>query len=660
MAEWLFHKLGPKEPQRESTVGAFFTSDAIGSPIQAIIREGIQNTLDASRDPEIPVKVRIYLSGISGALDKNKTSQYFSSGRIHWESKDSGLGESLPALDGPCPFLVFEDFGTCGLEGDFTLAHFKESGKKNHFYHFFRAEGQSDKEKDNRGSWGVGKHVFLMNSAIRTFLGYTVRETDKESLLMGRTVLKMHSIGKDYYQDGFFAVDEGGSKPFLPIRGNAPLLENFRDDFNLKRGTEPGLSIVVPWPIGYQNECTECGWIALQIIQEYYLPIIMGDLVAEIECHGQLPLMLDSADSIRKVMEMPCNSAINKKNMDDARADRSEIEAWLSLAEYAVCNKETPDFIGRAPNPGPRKNTWRWDKELFDDSELIAIKGKLDKDGIVGIQIPLNLWKKNECRALETFFSLYLLRNETKTSSKTEYIREGIVISRGGQSESLEYYSMLIVENGPLAELLRLSENPSHTEWQHNRVRDLYASGIVQGMQFIKQSVRGLTSLLAGSSKEEDKTLLSNFFSIDFPPDLGEEDPEPKRKRSNMPGDQTVPEPEIPPSQPRAYSIQRTENGFRIIGQRDEWIEGKLIRVVVAYDVNRGDPFRKYSSADFSLSGSTITLDCSDVELISTSRNVMVLRPLIGRFSVIASGFDVNRQVIISAKILAEDENNDD
>ena len=52
---------------------------------------------------------------------------------------------NVPGPGSHCPYLVFDDFGTTGLDGDVTQWH-KVEGTRNGFFTFFRAEGQSDKE----------------------------------------------------------------------------------------------------------------------------------------------------------------------------------------------------------------------------------------------------------------------------------------------------------------------------------------------------------------------------------------------------------------------------------------------------------------------------------------------------------------------------------
>ena len=119
-------------------------------------------------------------------------------------------------------------------------------GQKNCFYYFFRTEGRSGKGEEDRGRWGIGKYVFPRSSRINAFIAVTVRDDDRKRLLMGQAVLKSHTIGKKYFTpDGDYGRPNGDGL-VLPV-GERKFIEEFSEDFKLKRGNESGLSVVVPW-----------------------------------------------------------------------------------------------------------------------------------------------------------------------------------------------------------------------------------------------------------------------------------------------------------------------------------------------------------------------------------------------------------------------------
>ena len=153
---WHFRPLAIGEKTREPIQGEFFSTEAIRNPTEALVREGIQNSLDAGT--ETPIKIRLFLSSGNNAVPASRVAPWLQGAWQHLHATGNGLREP-PSETSSCPFLVFEDFGTRGLQGDVNQA-FDDSGAKNHFFYFFRAEGRSGKSELDRGRWGIGKHRF--------------------------------------------------------------------------------------------------------------------------------------------------------------------------------------------------------------------------------------------------------------------------------------------------------------------------------------------------------------------------------------------------------------------------------------------------------------------------------------------------------------------
>ncbi len=199
---WRFHEQRPTDNVHNPISGEFFSTEAVKDVTEAIVREGVQNTLDARAiradgNREL-AQVRIYLSEQAGALSPARARLWFDSLWPHITAPANGL-RNQPSPDEPCQFLVFEDFGTVGLTGD-PAEHRLTEGVTNHFLNFFRAEGHSDKGGDDRGSWGVGKTVFPRASRIGSFFGFTRRSDDARKLLLGRSILKFHRVGRTAYK----------------------------------------------------------------------------------------------------------------------------------------------------------------------------------------------------------------------------------------------------------------------------------------------------------------------------------------------------------------------------------------------------------------------------------------------------------------------------
>jgi hypothetical protein len=214
-AKWYFNKLRPGDKTREPIQGEFFATDAIRNSVEALIREGNQNTLDAARSRGTePVSVRLYLATGQHGLPATQAAKYFDGAHAHFTAPGNGLRD-VPGSNDPCPFLVFEDFGTTGLQGETTQWH-DIAGAKNSFFYFFRAEGRSGKGQQDRGRLGVGKYVFPRMSRISSFFGLTKRADDNRTLLMGQAVLKSHEVAGGYYSpDGLFG-EEAANGLILP------------------------------------------------------------------------------------------------------------------------------------------------------------------------------------------------------------------------------------------------------------------------------------------------------------------------------------------------------------------------------------------------------------------------------------------------------------
>lgn len=73
----------------ESQVEKFFNSDAVANRANAIVREGIQNSLDAAPDDTV-VRVRITLGAWSADETAQRLPEYTKGFREHFDVEASG------------------------------------------------------------------------------------------------------------------------------------------------------------------------------------------------------------------------------------------------------------------------------------------------------------------------------------------------------------------------------------------------------------------------------------------------------------------------------------------------------------------------------------------------------------------------------------------
>ncbi|MEZ6081632.1 MAG: sigma-70 family RNA polymerase sigma factor [Pirellulaceae bacterium] len=191
-AGWFFQQHDGFQDIDQSSASEAFSGGVIRDLATAIVREGIQNALDAQNGfTDEPVLVKISLGRCSkpAALHNRR---WFEQLFPHLQLPDVG------APNAPRPveqnnYLIFEDFNTKGLVGDYSAPY--RPGQENNFVNFMYHDGITGKADRKLGSRGVGKIVFTMASRIRTIFAYTIRadDTERRPLLIGKNLLRFRN-----------------------------------------------------------------------------------------------------------------------------------------------------------------------------------------------------------------------------------------------------------------------------------------------------------------------------------------------------------------------------------------------------------------------------------------------------------------------------------
>src|SRR6266571_1109307 len=313
--EWSFSKMSRDQMSIDPVLREFFRSAEL---TENLVRESIQNSLDARREGQNHVRVRFAFSSSEKGIPAQAYDEY---ARGLWPHLDTVALNDIPHRDEPMRFLTIEDFGTRGLCGDpKQYDDSEEKGPKNDFFYFWRNYGRSSKRETQLGRWGVGKTVFAVSSRASCFFGLTVREDDKQRLLMGQSVLKTHSIGDERYPPyGFYAKLETDGFP-IPISDH-DRLGDFCSKFGLQRRTESGLSLVIPY---YRSQELTRDNLERAVIQHYFYPILTRHLVVDIEGSGSL---LDDSTILDRV---------GKVAWENAGINSSEMTKLVELAHWAA------------------------------------------------------------------------------------------------------------------------------------------------------------------------------------------------------------------------------------------------------------------------------------------------------------------------------------
>ncbi len=591
------------------------------------------------------MRVRICLSTNQKAAPTEIVQSYLDGLWPHLQARQNGL-QNVPESTVPCPVLIFEDFGTTGLGGDPHQWH-KIEGTKNGFFTFFRAEGQSDKEKGDRGRWGVGKFVFPRSSQISTFWGITIRHEDSKQLLMGRSILKSHAIdGGRYVPDGYFGKqvkDNEDGELIVPF-DEKEVVEKFCQDFGLARGTEPGLSLMVPW---YDSEITQ-NTLLRAVIEDYFFPILGNDLEVSVESsEGKVDFTASTVVSV-----------VERLNGNLA----SGMVPLINLAKWSKSLKPEDILqLSRMPETGAPK----WNPALFPDASAVTLREKYHKGEKISVRVPFPVRPKGQ-PVKWSHFDVVFERDGTEVRERPVYVREGIIVSDIRSPYSRGLRSLVIADDGPLATLLGDSENPAHTQWQRDgsNYKGKY-SYPAENLSFVINSVSEIIRFITEVDKEAHKTILIDVFSLPTEPD----DPDAintkvKKGQGNLPGKKTPPVVNPPPPQPKRFRVEKVQGGFLVQPGDPEAPMPKRLVIRVAYVIRSGNPLNKYDPADFELDKGPIAVEHKGMDLTfgasdKKQGNEIQAQVTDKDFLLKVTGFDENRDLFVKVTVPQEETDGD-
>ncbi|HEY1437858.1 MAG TPA: hypothetical protein VGG82_10205 [Casimicrobiaceae bacterium] len=612
--------------------GEFFSTEALGSLADAVVREAIQNSLDARR-PGTPARVRIAFSGSAAALTGERRERYLDALMRHVAASRNG-GDRAFGSDAPLDFVVIEDFGTRGLQGDPRQSEDEEIGaapSRNDFYYFWRNVGRSRKGSSELGRWGLGKTVFAAASRASAFFALTIRADDLRPLLMGQAVLRIHKLdGARYYPYGYFGCFDGDFA--LPIE-DAALIEAFRRDFDLARVSEPGLSVVIPFP---DRDLTPQALLP-SLAHHYFIPILAGDLAIDVDHDGKRETL--NAESFERVVERV------------GRSEASSLPQLVDLARWGLA------LASGAPAllPEPAQSVApRWSNDVATERALAPLREPFNRADRIAVRVPV--WVKPAAGdAAHSTFDVWLERDDTISAADEQFVRDGITIAgvRGGVQAGVR--AIVRVRDRALSALLGDSENPAHTEWQERspRFKDRYRHG-PSTLRYVKGAPREIVRLLTRPAEGRDFALLRHVFSLDVPTEESVRKREPNPSRAGLDGSgeargiSTV-------RGAHAFELQRLQGGFCVAGVANGEAPPRYLAVRAAYEVRRGNPFTLYQPFDFELDRAPIALALEGATFVRQRENELVVRIDDASFRVTVQGFDSRRDVRVKAVPLDEE-----
>lgn len=654
-ARWHFNQRTEGDNWSESMQGEFFSETAIDNPCDSLIREGTQNSMDAGNGA--PVRVRIAW----GESPAAQSAPFFESLWSHLEAEKNGLDpDQVPRRGDPCPYLIFEDFGTCGLTGDPAADRPPAGDAANHFFHFFRADGWSDKQGGNLGSWGLGKTVFLRASRINACFGLTLPRDAPRPLLMGRIQLRNHTIRsagggeRDHRPHGLFGrPPTPGPNGLVHPMDDDQSIQAFRAAFGLSRhGEESGLSIIVPF---VQPEVADGTKVLQAVLRHCYWPILRKRLVVEIGS-GSEAITLDDQNMLDQVALLP----------DEQR------KAMLPLARLADAARSGSVPIHDLAIPRP-STAYKW-SEVDGEAEankasLEDAKARIDADEPVAFRVPFTVRPKSGL-AQDGEFLVFMQRVDADSRESWReppaFVRGDITIPdavtarpAGVTITSLRVPRICTIvaigsrPEDPLALALRFAENPSHRAWSTDtkqgdkqfKNRFLYPKSMIE---FPLRSAKAIYDLMHPATGEVDKSLFKDLLPAPRRPNKGTppDGPPPPSEGTGLVSEEGAKS--LDPSED-VVEIWDLKGGFAIVpGSRIGERKGAF-EVLVAYDNGMPDPISKFKAFDFDFTeeAGVIIMKSEGAAVQIVEPNKLMIDPGGQSFRVEVRGFDPLRDIYV-------------
>lgn len=433
----------------------------VKTPYKSLVRESIQNSLDAAIDDTNPVRVAFRF----GKIPKSAAGSFFELrehilGCADYFSENQRAGEKYQAMadrfaslgqdEDSIEYLEISDSSTRGME-------YTPGSTSSPFYAFMRSEGVSSKGTNRTGgSFGIGKAAYFEISPISTLIVSTLTDSGKH-VFEGAARLCTHSFrGQTLCDVGFF--DNNNGVPVTEADKIPPMFLRH----------EPGTSIYI---VGLRDESKDqsesTGQIISETLRNFWYAIMSGRLVVTVG-----------------------NEEISKNTLD-------------KLMNATFTDEQDSRRSGEDYNPLPYYRAV---------SEIVS---KGDEAG----EIASRLYKINDDLATLGKVSLYLARVKG-ARDKIIYMRAPqMTVYRKSTSTNYGLYGVFVCENPKGDAILQSMENPAHNEWNKNNCaygdtakKDRARAAETEIKDFVKNT---LERLFAGDpSRDLDISGLSDYLYV--------------------------------------------------------------------------------------------------------------------------------------------------
>ena len=451
-------------------------NDAMGenfkkSPFDSLVREAIQNSIDAQADPDKPVIVSFnFKSTNSGSFPKLFAIDKHIQGCLDMYNDSNSRKKFQPMLAylrraerDRIDYLEVSDENTSGMP-------YEKNNVKCPFYSFVQSAGNSSKNSASAGgSFGFGKAAYFNISRIRTILISTLTDHGKY-YFQGVSSLCTHRIdNQKRVPVGYYGNYVGLTEPVdeIPIDNADEIPTRFRRDSIGTSMFIMGLGMSLEELKETIREINEA------VVKHFWLAIIRNKLIVKVSAQGG-SYSIDASTLARYVESI-------FPDYDDAKRGHNNPRPYIDAVLNAGSDDKHLVFNEKIPYLG--------------ECTFYLIKSKKGNDYVLNLR------------------STYMLINHQRNG--TDY----------------GFYSVFVCTDDDGNEILRCSENPAHNEWDARNApaqdKSIVREALKAKEEFIQRCIRSVfvredvTELNFGGL-DEFLSIPSSLDEEDYNPDFGQ------------------------------------------------------------------------------------------------------------------------------------------
>jgi len=662
---WAFKASDSDSSNSKSRLDDFFNDQ---DNVTSLIREAIQNSLDAPLIPDDKVIVRFRFKIIPWedfepftiTKDKGNITDHFKAKA--WPRLASDVvGKSIRTL-------LIEDFNTKGLTGSFDK---DEENSTSNLVNFWWQDGFGNKgKKGSNGSAGIGKICFIAASKMSMMWGLSKRVDENiPKILLGNIAGPYHHVKKQSYL-GYARYADIYIDPETEKQKVDPIIEDseikkFEDCFDAKR-EDTGLTVIVPAITDdFSSEA-----ILHAVMKDYFWAIINNRLEVQIydENGDQRTLSSETLDS-------QLDQELNK---DETIRTLNSLKSRINFAREIKRINESSDqnkFLGLEPSKeyGRRKKlNYSFNKDCVSPENLELMYKLFDDGQIVCLEFILEFRDERNNKDTTGLVQLYTQKMDKKLVAPKEFIRRSILLTSEASTISNRLpnniASFLYINDEDMSDYVVSAEDPAHIKLTQAKFKKNGFYSPDSALRFIRGLSEGVYKVL--SRADETTDFVENFDKDIFSIDLPDDKINPKQKQKQKDKDKTkekTKNPDLPKPEKTiqiiSKEILKDNDGFKVksTSSMHDFISNGdiklplIIDIKAAYESIKGKKgsWTHYSKNDFEFDGDIeILIDPIDsATLISAKSNNLKIEANNANFSVTLKGFDKNRDLLTKTKI---------